>query len=181
MSKPKKAGETEFAKESQALTTTSSQPSSAMLALFANRPAPVLDTLKRRNLPQMVKAVDANGAENIPVGGVVAGIIVDVVKSPVSTVKGSLIWLHLVKFDDKGNPEKTGVEITFPATGVIRNAIAPGIDGEENARKEMLKLKGYLFVAQRQPDKMNSKFRKNMSMWDVRTSEKPVDIGVQVN
>lgn len=170
-----------FATESEAGAAVEAPPvSNTVLALFAARPVGMLDTLKRRNLPQMIKAVDGD-RQNIPLGGIVAGIIVDVCKSPVSTVKGSLLWLHIVSFDDKGNPVKTGTEITFPATGVIRNALAPGVEGEDNCRKVMLQLKGHLLVAQRQENKPNKKYGKEMTMWDVRTSEKPVDIGVKIN
>lgn len=177
----KEQKKSEFAKESEALAVTNPGPSAAMVALFqSGNSGNVMDTLVRKNMPQMIKAVDG-GKENIPVGGVISGVLVDVVKSPVSTIKGSLLWLHLVKFDDGGNPEKTGVEITFPATGVIRSALAPGQEGEDAARKEMLKLKGHLFVAQRMPNKMNSKYKKEMTTWDVRVSEKPVDLGVKIN
>lgn len=174
---------TAFARESAEAAGADAGPSSTMLALFQGKPVGILDGMKRRNLPQMIKAVEQDHT-NIPVGGTVAGVIIDVCKSPVSTVKGSLLWLHLVKFDDKGEKaEKTSVEITFPATGVIRNALAPGVDGEENARKVMLELKGHLFIAVRQANKANKQYGKEMTMWDVRTSAKPVavDLGIKIN
>jgi hypothetical protein len=158
------------------------------VALFgANGKERILASLKRLNLPRMVKAVDADG-ENIPVDGIIAGIIVDVVPSPVSTIKGSLLWLHLVDFDEDGSPRANGREITFPAVGVVRAALAPGVEsdkgkdnGEEKSREKMLEFKGHLILLQRQPDKMNSKYKKAMGMWDVRVSDGPLDIGVKIH
>ena len=147
----------------------------------------ILASLKRLNLPRMIKATDADG-ENIPVDGIVAGIIVDVVPSPVSTIKGSLLWLHLVDFGEDGTPMANGREITFPAVGVVRAALAPGVEsdagkdnGQDKARKAMLEHKGKLIVLQRQPDKMNSKYKKAMGMWDVRLSDSVIDAGVKVH
>jgi hypothetical protein len=177
------ATQSNFAQESAAAAAAVNRPSNAMIALFQQRSAETaLEGLTRKNMPQMIKAVD-NGVENIPVGGLVTGVIVDVVKSPVSTIKGSLLWLHLVKQGESGKWEKTGLEITFPATGVIRAALAPGVDGEENARKEMLKLRGHLFAAQRMPNKVNKNYNKEMTTWDVRTSPKPVadELEVKIN
>lgn len=169
-----------------AVTTPTLRPSSAMQALFAARPAAIMESMKRRNLPQLIKAVDGD-KENIPVGGRVTGIVVDVVKSPVSTIKGSLLWLHLVTESTDGNGEivlaKTGIEICFPATGVIRSALAPGIEGEVNALKEMAKYKGFLFAAQRLENKVNKTYGKEMTMWDVRLSDKEMALalGVKTN
>jgi len=182
----------EFAKEAEATSTAVAAcgPSAAMLALFSKKTETesALDTMKRMNMPQLIKAVDRNG-ENIPIGGVVAGIIVDVIASPKTDIKGSLLWLHLVNFEGpKNTPVKTGVEITFPATGVIRQALAPNAEGERGAEKEgnariiMLKYKGHLFVAKRQENRPTKEdAAKEMTTWDVRLSEKPVDIGVKIH
>ncbi len=162
-------------------------PSAAMLALFSRPTAEsVLTSMTRKNMPRMVKAVDADG-ENIPVGGTVSGIIVDVIRSPKFTIKGSLLWLALVEFDAKGSPVSAGVEITFPATGAIRQALAPNVEkvkGETNhdaAREEMLKFRGHLFIAKRQADGHSKEFKKDMTMWDVYLSPAPVDIGVKIH
>lgn len=174
-----KGGETE---ESQALATTG--PSKAMLALFANRPAPsVLDNLVRVNLPQMVKPKEKNGRENMPVGFTLSGLLIDVVPSPKASIKDSLLWLHVVTWDDKGNPQASGTEITFPASGSIRNALAPGIDrkDQDKAREKMLAHKGKILVLTRVPDKHNTEFNKDMYIFDVRLSPKAVDLGVKVH
>lgn len=184
MTKPKKGAD----KSAETSTTTESTelargPSSAMLALFKGEHSPALSNLKRRNIPQLVKAVDKDGV-NIPVGGVLSAVIIDVIKSPKASIKGSLLWLHIVRFEgDK--PVATGIEITFPATGVIRQALAPGVTDEDQDKKqqkalaEMLKFKGYLLVAKRQPDRQDSRYKKTMTVWDVYLSESPVDIGVK--
>lgn len=156
-----------------------SEPNAALKALFkAPTTRNVLDTLQRQNLPRFVKAVE-NGVEVIPVGGMVSGIIVDVVKSPATTIRGSLLWLHLVDISGE-KPVATGIEITMPATGTIRSALARGIDGEEKALEAMKLHKGKLFVAVRESDKLNKKYKKDMTMWDVRLSAEPLDLGVKV-
>lgn len=197
MSKPKKgktglikATDSQFAQESRAnapaVAPGQLKPSPGMLALFQKtaREIPAMKKMQRLNLPQLVKPQDKENA-NIPIGGTISGVIVDVVKSPTSTVKGSLLWLHLVSFDDSDKPKKTGIEITFPATGCIRNALAPGIERElhEDARLAMQKWKGFLLVAQRTDDKMDRNYGKVMTMWDVRLSPKAiaVDLGIDIN
>ncbi len=128
----------EFAKEAEATSTAVAAcgPSAAMLALFSKKTETesALDTMKRMNMPQLIKAVDRNG-ENIPIGGV-----------------------------------------------------APNAEGERGAEKEgnariiMLKYKGHLFVAKRQENRPTKEdAAKEMTTWDVRLSEKPVDIGVKIH
>lgn len=178
---------TKFAEESKSTLPAVRGPSEAMLAMFAPKKEneSVLDGLKRANMPRLVKAVDRNG-ENIPVNGVVCGIIVDVIPSPKSDIKGSLLWLHIVDFDAKQKPVKTGIEICFPATGVIRQALAPGAKGkdeekEESARQIMLGLKGHLLVCKRQANIHNKNYAKDMTSWDVYYSPEPIDIGVKIH
>lgn len=146
---------TQFAQESEN-TAKENAPSAAMIALFAPKEGAGLPAnLKRRNLPQMVPPGE------IPVGAVVSGEIMDVVESPVSTVKGKLLWLR----------HESGTEFTFPCTGVIRNALAPGLSGkelDEALKKEI----GKTFYAQRTLDKQSQKYKKNMFMFDVFTSTK---------
>lgn len=183
---PKK---TKFAEESKSTAVAVRGPSEAMLKLFAPKTeaesGSILDTMQRKNMPRLVKAVDRNGV-NIPVGGIVAGIIVDVIASPKSDIKGSLLWLHIVEFDGKKNPQKTGVEICFPATGSIRQALAPNAKGkdeekEQSARELMLAYKGHLIICKRQDDGFNRNYNKEMTLWDVYVSDEPVDIGVKIH
>jgi len=178
---------TKFAEESAEQGLVKRGPSDAMIALFQPKEdsQELLDSMQRMNMPRMVKAVDRNGV-NIPVGGIVSGIIVDVIKSPKKDIKGSLLWLHLVEFDGNKKPKATGVEITFPATGSIRQALAPDAEGkdeekENSARVIMQKLKGHLLVCKRQTDGVAREFNKEMTLWDVYVSDKPVDIGVKIH
>lgn len=134
------------------------QPAAAstMLALF--QPAGVDESkFVRRNAPPMVKPGD------VPVGQTITGTIVSVLDSPVSTVKGKLLWLR----------HESGTEYTFPCTGVIRNALCPGVKSEDG--KELTaaleKFVGKGFAAKRLPDKQSSKFKKNMFMFDVFTTK----------
>lgn len=116
------------------------------------RPAAEIDfsQFKRQNMPAMVKPGD------VAVGGVIRSKILGVVDSPVSTVKGKLLHLQ--------TPE--GTEFTFPATGVICNALAPGKkDDELQAALEKHVNKTLILV--RTPDKMSGKYKKSMYMFDV--------------
>lgn len=167
--KDNQAGGTKFAEES---AKGANAPSNAMLALFRAAPVAVSGIkMHRRNMPQMVKP------DAVPVGGTVTAVIVDIVKSPVSTIKGMLLWLHLIIFSPDGKKMfKTGKEITFPCTGVIRNALAPGVDGEKDLLAALSKHKGKLLCATRTDDKLNTKFKKNMFMYDCFTSDDDVDL-----
>ncbi len=78
--------------------------------------------------------------------------------SPNSTIKGKLLWLKL----------RNGTEITFPCTGVIRNALAPGVkDDDAKLEVALEKYVGEEIIIKRTPDKQNNKFKKNMFMFDV--------------
>ena len=125
------------------------------VALVANPGSVDLSQFTRRNLPQMVKPGE------IPVGGVVTAEIIAVVDSPVSTVKGKLLHLR----------NEAGKEFTFPATGTIRNALAPGKteDGDE-LQKALEKFVGKLIVLERAEDKMSAKYKKTMFMFNVYTN-----------
>lgn len=154
MAKKNVALTTNFAAESEA-TAKENAPSAAMLALFKPGGNALPANLKRRNLPQMVPPGE------IPVDAIVSGEIIDVVDSPVSTVKGKLLWLR----------HESGAEFTFPCTGVIRNALAPGLSGkelDEALKKEI----GKNFYAKRTLDKQSAKYKKAMFMFDVFTSTK---------
>ncbi len=129
------------------------KPSNAMIALFSGSD---IDTSKlvRRNLPQMIKPGD------VPLGGTVSGEILKVVNSPVSTVKGKLLWL---KHDN-------GTEFMFPVTGVIRSALAPGIKADDKELQSVLEENvGHLFIAKRTESKQSEKFKKEMFMFEVFT------------
>lgn len=152
-------GRTNFAKESAALAE---QPSNTLaVALFggANTSTDlekVMAKAERRNMPQMIKPGD------VPMGGIVSGTILKIVDSPVSTVKGKLLWLV----------HPSGQEFTFPVTGVIRNALCPGIVGESKELKAALEAEvGKLFIAKRLPGKISGKFKKEMFMFDVYTAK----------
>ena len=137
-------------------TVPTSGPSAAMIALFA-KPQVDMTKLVRRNMPMLVKP------DSVPVGGAVTGEIIAIVNSPVSTVKGKLIWLKHV----------SGTEFTFPCTGVIRNALCPGISGDKELEAALNKEVGKQFVAVRQADKPSTKYGgKNMFMFDVFTTNK---------
>ncbi len=131
-----------------------------MLALFA-APAGISDATKlvRRNMPAMVKPGD------VPLGGVVSGEILKVVDSPVTTVKGKLLWIR----------HSSGQEFLFPVTGVIRNALAPGLSDDEKGKHLTIALQkevGNLIVAKRTESKP-SKYKKEMFMFDVFTMPSP--------
>jgi hypothetical protein len=157
--------ETKFAATSAAenpdaaATASTNAPSPAMLALF--KPAAEVEELygkmERRNMPAMFKPGD------VPVGGAVVGEIIKFLASPVSTIKGNLVWLR----------HNSGQEFTFPVTGVIRNALAPGVkDDDEKLMETLDKEIGKILICKRLPDK-SSKYAKSMFMFDVFTVDKP--------
>lgn len=123
-------------------------PSKAMLALLGGANT---DKMKRMNMPAMVKPSD------VPVGSAISGVIKSVHNSQVSTVKGKLLWMQ----------HESGAEFTFPATGVIRNALAPGVDGEKELTAALEKFVGKTLVAKRLDDKTSAKYKKAMFMFDV--------------
>lgn len=144
-------------KASQTPTPETEQPAETTnyaLKLFGT-PAQTVDfsKLKRRNLPTLIKPGD------VPMDGIVSGTIIDVVDSMTTTIKGKLLWL---KHDN-------GTEFLFPCTGVIRNALVPGVpDGE--LKKKLEAEVGKKFFAKRLPDKTSQKYKKNMFMFDVFTN-----------
>jgi hypothetical protein len=156
-------------KENKAAAETAEASStSTAVSLFQSSNAvgmPDLSQLKRRNMAQLIKPGD------VPVDGVVSGIIEAVVDSPVSTVKGKLFHLSLVSFDEKNKPTKTGVEITFPITGSIRQAIAPGKSDEKELNAALEKEVGNLLILKRCPSKQSGKYKKEMFIFDVYTSK----------
>lgn len=105
----------------------------------------------RKNVPQILKAAD------MPVGGGFQAEIVSVVDSPVSTIKGKLIWLKTA----------AGQEFTFPLTGDVRNSLAPGKEGED-LEKALKPLVGKTLVVKRAADKAGS--QKKIVKLDVFTN-----------
>jgi hypothetical protein len=148
---------------STALVPVSRGPSPAMLALFKPLDPAKLEKLKRRNIPRMIKP------DQVPIGSVVSGKIHAIVNSPTSEVKGKLLWLV----------NESGTEFTFPVTGVIRSALAPGIKNDDDKLTAHLEKElGKTFYARRQPDGEDLKHGtepdgkgKKMFVFDVFTSE----------
>jgi translation elongation factor EF-G len=113
-----------------------------------------LEKAERRNLPRMIKP------GNVPVGGVVSGVIVAIVNSPATTVKGFCIHLR----------HESGEEFLFPCTGVIRQALAPGREKDSQALKDTLEKEvGKTLVATRKDSEFNEKYKKDQFMFDVYT------------
>ena len=143
-----------FASESEAnnaaAATVAENPNA--MQIFAPAGAVDLTQFKRRNLPAMIKPGD------VAVGGIIQAEILGVVDSPVSTVKGKLLHLQTAE----------GTEFTFPATGVIRNALVPGTDDDE-LQTALEKYIGKIIILVRTPDKMSAKYKKSMFMFDVYT------------
>jgi hypothetical protein len=140
-----------------AATTTATGPSPAMLAMFAARVDVNKKSMKRLNLPQLIKP------DYIPVGGQISGKILAILDSPVSTIKGKL--LHL---------ETKAGEFCFPVTGAIRSALAPGVkDDDIKLREKLEKYVGQYLYAERGMNKP-SKFGRDLFTFEVYTSDKPV-------
>lgn len=156
----------------QGLVPVSGAPSAATLALFTVQKADEIDEKKvvRRNMPKLLKP------DQVPIWTpdnpvILQGKIVKFLPSPKSTIKGVLIWLEL----------PTGQEITFPCTGVVRQALAPsvkrGANGEPPDSTELLKTLesevGKTLFLKRMPDEASKEFGgKAMFVFDVYTSDK---------
>lgn len=110
-----------------------------------------ISKMKRLNLPPMYKP------DQIPVGGILSGEIVKFVDSPVTTIKGKLIWLKLAN----------GQEITFPLTGVIRQTIAPAKEDSAEYDKLLKDCIGKMLICVRRENKISSTYKKEMYMWDI--------------
>lgn len=153
-----------FLEESAAKSDLVLAPTLAALVFDSQSEAPELaeKDFERLNLPTMVKP------DQVPVWTpespkVLRGTLVKVCDSPNASIKGKLLWLKL----------RNGTEITLPCTGVIRNALAPGIkDDSEKLDAALDKFVGLELVFRRTPDKQNSKFKKNMFMFDVLVAKK---------
>lgn len=152
----KAKGTSKFVQESAAAAGAATAAVTKQIMSLTTPADQLPGNLLRRNMPPMIKPGD------IPVGAAISGEIVSVVDSPVSTIKGKLLWLR----------HSSGQEFTFPCTGVIRNALAPGKKEGEELDKVLEKEVGKTLYAKRLPDKTSSKYKKTMYMFDVFTSGK---------
>lgn len=116
-----------------------------------------LAKLKRRGMPTMVKP------ESVPVNSVIQGEIVAILNSPKKSIKGNLMHIR----------HASGTEFTFPITGSIRQALAPGLTEKDNSVELLAKLNeevGKTIVLKRLPSAMNAEYKKEMFIFDVFTS-----------
>jgi hypothetical protein len=153
-----------FATESEAGSTmaVASLAPSILASLFIKQEETIDESkVERRNAPNMLKPGDVPmwTPEN-PV--ILVAEIIKVLDSPTSTIKGKLLWLRT----------KQGHEFTFPCTGQIRNALAPGVkDDDAKLRDTLEKEIGKIIYLKRVPGKM-SKFNNEMFGFEVYTSKK---------
>lgn len=158
---------TEFAKESAAaleketgateVPQASSGPSKAMLALFAKPAGIDLSKAKRVNMPNMIlpKDIPVFTEEN---QAVLIAEIVKGVNSPASTVKGKCLWIRLPNGDER----------LLPCTGTIRQGLVPGVEADSpKLLDEINKLKGKKYAFKRLDNRMNSKYKKDMFVFDI--------------
>lgn len=153
--KNNQSGAVEVVKDPAEVARINAEREAKALVLFT---VPEIDQKKlvRRNLPQMIKPGD------VPEGQAISGVIVDVVNSPVTTVKGKLLWIR----------HSSGAEFLFPVTGTIRAALAPGLKGEDEGLVKQLKTEiGNTIVARRLADKPNKAYNRDMFMFDVFTTK----------
>lgn len=147
-------------------TVATRGPSAAMLALFQNSGSLKVAVSKtdRKTLPMMIKPKDC------PIDGVLQGKIVKSIDSPVTTIKGKLLWLEL----------DGGREVLFPCTGVIRSALAPDTDAD--SKKELQaaldKHIGKILTLQRLPNGQTKKGAaegqtRDMYLFDVYLTDVP--------
>lgn len=125
----------------------------ASLSLFQPGDSVEHSKAERRNLPQTVNHAD------VPVSQAITGEIIKVIDSPVTTIKGKLLWLR----------HENGTEFIFPCTGVIRMAFARGVKTDKLAA-HLQKEVGKIFIAKRGPDNIG---KKNVLAFDVFTADKP--------
>ncbi len=151
----KQPGDVEIVKDASAT------PPNKALALFTTAGALDVSKLKRRNMPRMVLP------DTVPIEGAVSGEIIAILNSPTTTVKGKLLHLK----------HASGEEFCFPVTGAVRQALAPGVKGDdEKSEKELLailnKEVGKMFIAIRREDGQSKTYKKRMFVFDVFTSDK---------
>lgn len=141
-------------------------PSQAILALFSTSGSlkVVINKSDRKTLPMMVKPKDC------PIDGILQGKIVKSIDSPVTTIKGKLLWLEL----------DGGREVLFPCTGVIRSALAPDVDADSKKDLQVALDKhiGKILTLQRLPNGQTKKGAeegktRDMYLFDVYLTEAP--------
>lgn len=152
--------------DEQTTAVATRDPSPAMLALFGTSGSLKVAVNKsdRKTLPMMIKP------KYCPIGGVLQGKIVKSIDSPVTTIKGKLLWLEL----------DGGREVLFPCTGVIRTALAPDVEAE--SKKELQtaldKHIGKILTLERLPNGQTKKGAeegqtRDMYLFDVYLTEAP--------
>lgn len=162
---------TKFAAESESTAVALATETAA--ALFTREDGSTVDEskLQRLNAPRLLKP------DQVPVWTpanpiILTGELIQVLPSPNSQIKGFVLWMKL----------PSGMEITFPCTGVIRSALAPGckIDDKNEAVEEKstaaLKLAldkhvGRTLYFKRTSNTMNKNFKREQFMFDVWTSK----------
>lgn len=164
-----KENKSKFLQESEKTSAESGLvlSSERMTAMFEQEEEIKPEHLERMNLPRMMKPADVPiwSAENPKV---LRAVIVSVVESPASTVKGFLLWLK----------NRAGHELTFPCTGVIRNALAPGIKVDDSTDETLKESNGELkaaldkhvgrtIILKRTANQQSQKYKKEMFMFDV--------------
>lgn len=164
-------GKTKFAQESETTSTAIALPS-VMSALFSRETKPLDESkVERLNLPRLLKP------DQVPVWTpdnpvTLQGKIHRVCPSPNSTIKGFVLWLIT----------PSGMEVTFPVTGVVRSALAPGCkiddknaEAEERSTKALAtaleKHVGKILFLKRTSNQMNKNFKREMFMFDVYTAK----------
>ena len=141
-------------------TAPAGMVNSLLLASAPGKPAIDLGKFERKNNPPMVLPND------VPVGSEILARFIKAIPSPVTTVKGNLLWLQ----------HESGTEFTFPCTGVIRAALLPGSDDEkENREKNLATLNkeyvGKLIYLKRLENRASKKGSKQMFVFDVRVAK----------
>lgn len=155
---------TEFAKESEAqsMAVTTAMGERLFVAMGMDE-----EKMERLNLPRLLKPdqVPVWTQEN-PV--ILQGELVRVCPSPNSTIRGFVLWLKT----------PSGTELTFPCTGVVRSALAPGVKiddtnetTEEKTTKALYdalqKYVGKTLFFKRTESVMNKTYQRDMFMFDV--------------
>lgn len=158
--------ETKAALAKTVAATKTVATSTALLSLF-NQPGAGLVQVKptdRLNMPAMLKPGD------FPIDAVLQGEIVKFIDSPVTTIKGKLIWLKLAG----------GKEITFPCTGVVRSALAQGVeaDDKKGLQSALEKHAGKVLTLKRGLDSISKKYSsegnvRQTYMFEVFVSDAP--------
>lgn len=145
-------------------TTKPSGPSSSMLSfLSANREEVQGFKVKNRlTLPTLLTP------DQMPIGSQFVAEVVNVVESPVTTVKAPIIHFRSLN----------GEEFTFPCTGVLRDACTPERIGKKRedetdsaygkrVLEAMQSAKGKILLVRRLPDGESKEYKKRMFKFEV--------------